>query len=43
MGKPGQSVAVADSLPVPLEDEFAFGLDLILDGLAQVRDNDLTA
>jgi TetR/AcrR family transcriptional regulator, tetracycline repressor protein len=27
------SVAVADSLPVSLEDEFAFGLDLILKGL----------
>lgn len=25
--------AVADSLPVPLEDEFAFGLDLIVNGL----------
>jgi AcrR family transcriptional regulator len=33
---PGQfpaTVAVADSLPVPLEDEFAFGLELIIDGL----------
>lgn len=29
------TVAVADSLPVPLEDEFAFGLELIIDGLAQ--------
>jgi AcrR family transcriptional regulator len=27
------TVAVADSLPVPLEDEFAFGLELIIDGL----------
>ncbi len=27
------TVAVADSLPVPLEDEFEFGLDLIVDGL----------
>lgn len=26
---------VADSLPVPLEDEFAFGLDLIVDGLTE--------
>lgn len=26
---------VADSLPVPLEDEFAFGLDLIIEGLTQ--------
>ena len=29
------TVKVADSLPVPLEDEFAFGLELIIDGLAQ--------
>ena len=29
--------AVADSLPVPLEDEFAFGLDLIIDGLRQLH------
>jgi AcrR family transcriptional regulator len=29
------TVAVADSLPVPFEDEFAFGLDLIVDGLTQ--------
>lgn len=29
------TVTVADSLPVPLDDEFAFGLDLIVDGLAQ--------
>ena len=28
------TVAVADSLPVPLDDEFEFGLDLIVDGLA---------
>jgi AcrR family transcriptional regulator len=27
------TVKVADSLPVPLEDEFAFGLELIIDGL----------
>jgi len=26
---------VADSLPVPFEDEFAFGLDLIVEGLTQ--------
>jgi AcrR family transcriptional regulator len=35
---PGQfpaTVAVADSLPVPWEDEFAFGLELIIDGLTQ--------
>ena len=29
------TVKVADSLPVPLEDEFAFGLELIVDGLTQ--------
>jgi hypothetical protein len=29
------TVAVADNLPVPLDEEFAFGLDLIIDGLAQ--------
>ncbi|WP_211294073.1 TetR/AcrR family transcriptional regulator [Lentzea kentuckyensis] len=27
------TLAVADSLPVPLEDEFSFGLELIIDGL----------
>jgi AcrR family transcriptional regulator len=35
---PGQfpaTVAVADSLPVPFEEEFAFGLDLIVDGLTK--------
>lgn len=36
---PGQfpaTVAVADSLPVPWEDELAFGLELIVDdGLTQ--------
>jgi hypothetical protein len=26
------TLAVADSLPVPLEDEFTFGLDLIVNG-----------
>src|ERR1700756_5677378 len=29
---------VADHLPVPLEDEFDFGLDLIIDGLTQQHD-----
>jgi TetR/AcrR family transcriptional regulator, tetracycline repressor protein len=29
------TVAVADSLPVPGEDEFAFGLELLVDGLTQ--------
>jgi AcrR family transcriptional regulator len=29
------TIAVADSLPVPWEDEFAFGLDLIVAGLTQ--------
>lgn len=31
------TVAVADHLPVPLEDEFAFGLELIVTALAQLR------
>lgn len=34
------TAAVADSLPVPLEDEFAFGLELILRGLRQLGDSD---
>jgi AcrR family transcriptional regulator len=29
------TVKVADNLPVPLDEEFAFGLELIIDGLAQ--------
>jgi AcrR family transcriptional regulator len=29
------TVGVADHMPVQLEDEFAFGLELIIDGLAQ--------
>jgi hypothetical protein len=29
------TVAVADSLPVPWEEEFAFGLELLVDGLTQ--------
>lgn len=29
------TVKVSDSLPVPLEDEFSFGLELIIDGLTQ--------
>ena len=33
------TVAVADALPIPLEDEFAFGLQLIIAGLEAVRDN----
>lgn len=35
--------AVADSLPVPLEEEFQFGLDLLLRGLAQVHREDRRA
>jgi AcrR family transcriptional regulator len=31
------TLAVADALPVPLEVEFAFGLDLLLNGLDQLR------
>lgn len=34
------TVAVADALPVPLEDEFTFGLELLLDGLSQLRNSD---
>jgi hypothetical protein len=32
--------SVADSLLVPLEEEFQFGLDLLLRGLAQVHRED---
>jgi AcrR family transcriptional regulator len=32
------TAAVADSLPVPLREEFSFGLDLLLRGLSQLRD-----
>ncbi|MEU7722930.1 TetR/AcrR family transcriptional regulator [Streptomyces tibetensis] len=32
------TVAVAGVLPVPIEDEFSFGLDLLLSGLARLRD-----
>lgn len=32
------TVAVAGSVPVPLEEEFAFGLELVLNGLGQLRD-----
>jgi len=31
------TVKVADSLPVPFEDEFAFGLELLIDGLASAK------
>jgi TetR/AcrR family transcriptional regulator, tetracycline repressor protein len=31
------TVEVADNLPVPLEDEFAFGLELIVDALSKRR------
>lgn len=34
------TVAVADSLPVALADEFAFGLELIVSGLSQMRDTE---
>jgi AcrR family transcriptional regulator len=33
------TVAVAGSLPVPLGDEFAFGLDLLVNGLSQLSDS----
>jgi TetR/AcrR family tetracycline transcriptional repressor len=32
--------AVADHLPVPLEEEFALGLELMIDGLAKMRRRD---
>ncbi|WP_329331369.1 TetR/AcrR family transcriptional regulator [Streptomyces sp. NBC_00663] len=32
------TAAVADWMPVPLEDEFRFGLDLVLDGLSRLRE-----
>ncbi|PWI13156.1 TetR family transcriptional regulator [Streptomyces sp. Act143] len=32
------TVAVAGVMPVPIEEEFSFGLDLLLSGLAQLRD-----
>lgn len=33
------TVAVAGSMPVPIEDEFSFGLELLLSGLAHLRDD----
>jgi TetR/AcrR family transcriptional regulator, tetracycline repressor protein len=33
------TVAAAGSLPVPIGEEFSFGLELILNGLAQLRDH----
>jgi TetR/AcrR family transcriptional regulator, tetracycline repressor protein len=35
------TVAVADHLPVPLETEFAFGLDRIIDGLTRLLDREI--
>ncbi|MEH0474215.1 TetR/AcrR family transcriptional regulator C-terminal domain-containing protein [Streptomyces sp. B21-097] len=32
------TLAVAGSMPVPIEDEFSFGLELLLGGLARLRD-----
>ncbi|MFG3719239.1 TetR/AcrR family transcriptional regulator [Streptomyces massasporeus] len=32
------TAAVAGSMPVPIEDEFSFGLELLLGGLARLRD-----
>ncbi|MFI0514867.1 TetR/AcrR family transcriptional regulator [Streptomyces sp. WSLK1-5] len=34
------TAAVADWMPVPLEDEFRFGLGLLLDGLGSLREGD---
>ncbi|MGA8331929.1 MAG: TetR/AcrR family transcriptional regulator C-terminal domain-containing protein [Mycobacterium sp.] len=36
------TLTVADSLPVPFEDEFAFGLDLIVEGLTQALQREHT-
>jgi AcrR family transcriptional regulator len=36
------TVSLADHLPVPWEDEFTFGLDLITDGLARALDHGLS-
>ena len=36
------TVSVADHLPVPLEDEFGFGLELIVDGLDQLLDREVS-
>ncbi|MFI9567476.1 TetR/AcrR family transcriptional regulator [Streptomyces rishiriensis] len=33
------TLAVAGSMPVPIEGEFSFGLDLLLSGLARLRDD----
>ncbi|AZQ37125.1 TetR/AcrR family transcriptional regulator [Streptomyces cyaneochromogenes] len=33
------TVTVAGSMPVPIEDEFSFGLELLLSGLAHLRDD----
>ncbi|MFF7069489.1 TetR/AcrR family transcriptional regulator C-terminal domain-containing protein [Streptomyces pseudovenezuelae] len=33
------TAAVSDWLPVPLEDEFRFGLELLLDGLGRLRED----
>ncbi|MFE2879025.1 TetR/AcrR family transcriptional regulator [Streptomyces roseus] len=33
------TAAVAGSLPVPIEDEFSFGLELLLSGLAHLHDD----
>jgi TetR/AcrR family tetracycline transcriptional repressor len=33
------TVTVAESMPVPIEDEFSFGLELLLSGLAHLRDD----
>ena len=34
------TLAVADALPVPLQEEFSFGLQLILAGLAELHEGD---
>jgi AcrR family transcriptional regulator len=37
------TAAVADSLPVPLKDEFAFGLELLVQGLGRLHDSSAEA
>ncbi|TGK36647.1 TetR/AcrR family transcriptional regulator [Leptospira andrefontaineae] len=34
------TVKVAEFLPVPIEKEFKFGLDLLIDGIRQIRDKE---
>ncbi len=40
---PPATATVADLMPVPIETEFEFGLDLIIEGLAVLRGREETA